>query len=541
MGVEFRPGLQASFGKNKSQKTQTVAQQASQNLSTGSATRPNAFSFRNTRNWVSGQNTIKGRMQYDFQGARASLNPRTYTAPMPQRLSAPILDGGNTNIKIDNGSDYMKGQIIGGVVGGVLQGVFGMLNKQGAGTVGSMTAPQTTSTPTTAGATLNAAMEGLGGVPQATTAVSSAATSAISNMSSASNSATLRQAIGGAENQLAQLAYANTPETQAEYNTAKATYEEAKGEVKTCKDAVSTAEQEVSTAKQSVETLTQTRDTKKSALTNAMTKKNQCDSKYATAHANTVAAQSAYDNTPDKITDANGNQIDNPAKKVAHDNLEKAKAAEDEAKKSLDEATQNAIAADDSVKQAEEQLKAEQKKLTEKENVLSKKEDALKKAENDLKAAEKKRDDAKAKMDKIDSDKKDYATLQNEIKNQKVRLEKLEQEEQNKFNDLSGKIDKKAGEVADRATRIDASDGMNISERIRQKKNERANAKIQDMTAQKDALSDNVAITNLLRDNNYTLGKGGEELRTGTLPSGRTVYYIGTREVTQADYEAAKA
>ena len=524
MSIAFeKSGMARAIPFGNGPSSQNIKNKAAQNLSSG---RPNTFSFRDTgRGWVRGQNTIKGRYNYDYTAARE----RFYTPPQVDQSKLEDIRTVAQNIQVNNDTSFVKGQIVAGL--GV--GLFQLLNSV-------RTEPLRTASPQGASARLDASLGNLS-TGTASTVTSSAAQSAIANMNSATSSATLRQAINGAQSQLAQLSYANTPETQNEYNTAKADYESAKGEVETNKKAVTDAKQEVSTAKDSVKTLTETRDAKKGALTNAMTKKNQCDSKYASAHADAIAAQTAFNNTPDTITDVNGNTIKNPAKETARQNLEKAKTAENEAKQALDQAKQNEIAADKDVKKAEQDLEAEQKKLTERENILSNKETALKKAEDNLKASEKKRDDAKAKMDQIDSDKKDYATLQNEITKQNERLAKLEQDEQNQFNDLSGKIDKKAGEVADRATRIDTSNGMNISERIRQNKNEKANERIKEMSAKKDALSDNVAITNLLRDSNYTQGKGGEELRTTTLPSGRTVYFVNSKEVSQADFEAAMA
>ena len=80
---------------------------------------------------------------------------------------------------------------------------------------------------------------------------------------------------------------------------------------------------------------------------------------------------------------------------------------------------------------------------------------------------------------------------------------------------------------------------MNLGERMKQNRNERANAKVDRMEEEKAKLQDNLVITNLLNDNtNVQQGINGEELRTGQLPSGRTAYFVGDKEVSQAEYEA---
>ncbi len=522
MGVEFRPGLQASFGKNKSQKTQTVAQQASQNLSTGSATRPNAFSFRNTRNWVSGQNTIKGRMQYDFQGARASLNPRTYTAPMPQRLSAPILDGGNTNIKFDNGSDYMKGQIIGGVVGGVLQGVFGMLNKQGAGTVGSMTAPQTTST----GSALGSAMEGLGGVPQATTLSSATATTALNAMSQATTAGDLSQAITGAE---------------AEYNTMKANDPQLKAAADDAQKNLQTLQDTVGREQANVKGLEDTIANSEQQLTGLNAELNKLDGGYKMACADVDSKTTLYENAQKSVADAQAGldsakalPEDDPTKssKIAEANrkLQSAKSAEALAKKNLDaaETTKKETfdklgAKKDDVKKAEDNIKAQKEDI---KNAKAGLEDAKKKLETAKKAL----DGAKSAIKAYTDNAKDMAALGKAIENNKKRLAKLQESEQRELGSLNNKIQNDEAQNAKLNGNINGTDGYS-------KKEVKNLNKIQRNNAENEVRRGRAAeiISSQLKMQTPTRGADGNDYKKLDI-NGQTYYSRNDQMITAEEY-----
>ncbi len=524
MGVEFRPGLQASFGKNKSQKTQTVAQQASQNLSTGSATRPNAFSFRNTRNWVSGQNTIKGRMQYDFQGARASLNPRTYTAPMPQRLSAPILDGGNTNIKIDNGSDYMKGQIIGGVVGGVLQGVFGMLNKQGAGTVGSVASPQTT-----AGSQLGSAMEGLGGVHTATTLSSATATNALNAMTQATTAGDLSQAITGAE---------------AEYNTMKANDPQLKAAADDAQKNLQTLQDTVGREQANVKGLEDTIANSEQQLTGLNAELNKLDGGYKLACDDVDSKTTLYENAQKSVADAqagldsaNALPEDDPTKSAkveeATRKLQSAKSAEALAKKSLDaaETTKKETfdklgAKKDEVKKAEDNIKAQKEDI---KNAKAGLEDAKKKLETAKKAL----DGAKSAIKAYTDNAKDMAALGKAIENNKKRLAKLQESEQRELGSLNNKIQNDEAQNDRLSKKVDGSDGYS-------KREVRNLNKIQQNNAENEVRRGRASeiISSQLKMQTPMRGADGNDYKKLDI-NGQTYYSRNDQMITEEEYKAA--
>ena len=228
-----------------------------------------------------------------------------------------------------------------------------------------------------------------------------------------------------------------------------------------------------------------------------MTTKGKCSNAYAQAHANTVAAQQTLDSIDPKIQqvwpDGTIQTIDNPAYEAAQKNLDEMKKAEEQAKTDLDKANEDVTKADNDVKAAEETLKKEQEKLDKANEKLKKAEADLETAEKTFKTEQEKLDTAQQASDKIQSDKQDYALLKESIAHHQTRLQKLEQQEQEKHDKLSAKIDKQ------------------------------------------DAKAKN----KILKSGSYDIGTNGEELRTGNLPSGKQVYFIGTREVTQQEYNKA--
>ena len=533
MSIEFRklnsrPGVSGSFG---SRKTSGVSSQATKNLANASTANSTIkFSLKNTKKsgWVAGQNVSRGKNQFNYQGTRKALNgsftpARTYSAPAVAET---------TTFTVNNNTAYQKGMIF----GQILNGTFSLLNEFGVfdKLKGGDTVQQTSSQK------LDSAMSSMGGISTASTVSSSSASSAIANMSGATDSASLRQAINGAETQLDTLSYVNTDKAQADYETTKSETTKLSNEVKAGEKDVKEKENAVGQANQQVEVATTKRDVAKKNLSSAMQKNTKCTQAYAEAKANLAAAQTAFENTPETITvtnlDGTTTTKPNPAKKEAQEALKQAEQAEQEAKKQLEMSEEEVKQMEENVSSAENNLKAEEKKLDNAKTKQTEAEESLKESKSQLDKKKAELEEKEAALEKFESDKKDYEKLSKEITEQKQRLQELEEKEQEQFEKLGNKIETKTDKVLNR--KIDASDGMSLVEKLRQKRNERAEDKIDKMSAERAELADNIAKTNILSDNaNVQISANGEELRSGTLPSGQKVYFVGTREVSQNEYE----
>lgn len=533
MSIEFRklnsrPGVSGSFG---SRKTSGVSSQATKNLANASTANSTIkFSLKNTKKsgWVAGQNVSRGKNQFNYQGTRKALNgsftpARTYSAPAVAET---------TTFTVNNNTAYQKGMIF----GQILNGTFSLLNEFGVfdKLKGGDTVQQTSSQK------LDSAMSSMGGISTASTVSSSSASSAIANMSGATDSASLRQAINGAETQLDTLSYVNTDKAQADYETTKSETTKLSNEVKAGEKDVKEKENAVGQANQQVEVATTKRDVAKKNLSSAMQKNTKCTQAYAEAKANLAAAQTAAENTPKTITvtnlDGTTTTKSNPAWDEAQKALKQAEQAEQEAKKQLEMSEEEVKQMEENVSSAEKNLKAEEKKLDNAKTKQTEAEESLKESKSQLDKKKAELEEKEAALEKFESDKKDYEKLSKEITEQKQRLQELEEKEQEQFEKLGNKIETKTDKVLNR--KIDASDGMSLVEKLRQKRNERAEDKIDKMSAERAELADNIAKTNILSDNaNVQISANGEELRSGTLPSGQKVYFVGTREVSQNEYE----
>lgn len=533
MSIEFRklnsrPGVSGSFG---SRKTSGVSSQATKNLANASTANSTIkFSLKNTKKsgWVAGQNVSRGKNQFNYQGTRKALNgsftpARTYSAPAVAET---------TTFTVNNNTAYQKGMIF----GQILNGTFSLLNEFGVfdKLKGGDTVQQTSSQK------LDSAMSSMGGISTASTVSSSSASSAIANMSGATDSASLRQAINGAETQLDTLSYVNTDKAQADYETTKSETTKLSNEVKAGEKDVKEKENAVGQANQQVEVATTKRDVAKKNLSSAMQKNTKCTQAYAEAKANLAAAQTTAENTPKTITvtnlDGTTTTKSNPAWDEAQKALKQAEQAEQEAKKQLEMSEEEVKQMEENVSNAEKNLKAEEKKLDNAKTKQTEAEESLKESKSQLDKKKAELEEKEAALEKFESDKKDYEKLSKEITEQKQRLQELEEKEQEQFEKLGNKIETKTDKVLNR--KIDASDGMSLVEKLRQKRNERAEDKIDKMSAERAELADNIAKTNILSDNaNVQISANGEELRSGTLPSGQKVYFVGTREVSQNEYE----
>ncbi len=540
---------------SKSESNQTGASsrtQIAQNLQTSSAKTTRSFTLGSKKqsNFVAGRGNTPG-------AARRSL--RTYQDRYNIRENQGFYrTGGNTQetvvIRQNTGFGNMTGMSgMSGMMGMGMTGQMGMLNQMGAmlgidqGTMGIINAGaylgQQLGQITGLSGKLGSAVGSLGGNNSTvSSSVSSGANTAISNMNAANDSATLRQSIALAEEQEKQLdseLNANNTSYQQKVTGLKSDIATKKTEVSTQKNAVSTAKQELTNAKNTVTTLTTQRDAKKGALQNAMTKQNQCSSAYAQAHANTVAAQQTADNTQKEIDGPNGTKIHNPAWDAAQSALKAAKDAEEKAKTALDKANDAKVKAEEDVKAAEKELTDAQSKLDKAQTQLETKQKKYDEAEAKLEKAQADLDKAESELDKLKQTKQDYESLNKEIASQNTRLRKLEEQEQKEYNKNNEKVQTKSDKVDERSKGINASDGMNISEKVKQYKNERDAKKINKLNDKNAVLQDNIAKTTCLKGG-FEKGKNGEQLRTCYLPSGGQAYFIGSKEVSEEEYNNCK-
>ena len=318
------------FGGDK--KTTGVSAQAARNLSSSSAaTRSSVFSFSqsNRTSWTSGQHINRDTNKYDYQGARAQMNGTARASaykPLRSSQSTGVhFSGGSANnVNFEYGNKaYMTGNILGQVAGNT----FGFLNQ--VGVIDKIK-----------GSSIGEKIGNIfgGGSDNNSTNIgnvsSSGAASAISNMASCGDSASLRAAIATANGQLSSL--------QAQSGTLKAAGEQAEKNLESLKSAVDTAKsdvkdrtQDLKTAKDSVDICTKDRDNKQIALKNANGEygeakqvhrekteaHNQAKAHTSECQANVDSAQSAFDgakaayaSAPEQIPDGNGGMKANPEK-----------------------------------------------------------------------------------------------------------------------------------------------------------------------------------------------------------------------------------
>ncbi len=544
-----RPGTASSFG-SASRARSGVSSQATKNLANSSAANKSSlFSLKSgpKTNWVAGTSIDRNTSKYNYQGIRQRLNSGQVRDSRFYGTGSVSKAATNTNFTIDNNSAYQKGMMAAQIIGGA----FNMLNKFGV--FDSLKADN--SAPVSNTKALDAAMGSLGGISTASTVSSSAASSAIASMSGATDSASLRQAIESAKSAKADLPNVVASEStfEQEKTKLKGEVDSLKGEVKTAEKDVEKKQQAVGQAGESVKSMTMKRDTAKNVLTQAMTRKNQCSTAYAQARANTISAQTALTSaqavanaTPEYIDGPNGTKIKNPAYDRAQAELANAKKAladaqkaEEQAKTEFDKANEAAVKADKDVQKAEQDLKTAQEQLDKAKDSQTKAKEALEQSKKNLEAKETALEAKENELDTLKQKREEYEKLENEIPKQEKRLAELEKKEQEQYGKLNNKITGKIDAINERQGQIDPSNGMNLGERMKQNRNERANAKVDRMEEEKAKLQDNLVITNLLNDNtNVQQGINGEELRTGQLPSGRTAYFVGDKEVLQAEYEA---
>jgi chromosome segregation ATPase len=282
---------------------------------------------------------------------RASLNGaggarRTY-APS---FSGPVGNMGMPNVKVNN--CYANGMIVGQTI---MAGI-GLLNQLGA--LGGGDGVKSSSL----GDKLSTAFSSIGGGSAASSSISGS----ISTMDAATDSASLRSAISGAEGQLSTMNGLTQVLTDAA-ETAKGQIDGLEGAVKDGENTVKDNKQKVSNAKNTVTARTNNRDNKQNALAKADANYAKAVDSYTKAHDASVNAKLSYDSAVQ-------------VKGLAQQDYNSAKAAYEAMPDTLPDGTTNIAK-----KQAEEAMKAAKTRLdaaTENEEKAKKEMDAANEAED---------------------------------------------------------------------------------------------------------------------------------------------------------------
>lgn len=537
-----RPGLLGTFGK----RNVSTSRQASVNLSnSSSATHTTSFSLasKTRNNWVSGQSVSRNHNRYDYQGVRQRLNAGGYQVRNTYAPSSSTV-GSNFNMNIDNGNSFMKGQIIGQVI----NGTFGMLNQLGVFDKIKGGATQTTNS--------QKIDEAFGTTPTARTLSSSAASVAISNMENATDSASLRGAIAGANDQLSAM-NAQTPALESQSEQAIKNKDSLEEDVKTTEKGLSEAKQTLSNKKQTVEAKSKDLETKKYSLekansgyAKATTAYNDSVTAYNNAKANTATAQSSVDNLRAQLANATPEQKAAIQTQLtqAEAKLEQAKTAEAKAQKEMESAKQAKDTAYNNLGDAKEAVTQAEQEIDKAQKELDKAKDAEKTAQKNVKDAEDKFELAKQALsaaegaiDAFKQHKKDVEELTNSITKQNNRLQKLEQKEIDKYNKYDDKAQAGINKNNERSGKIDG-DVDTFKERRLSKKMGRTNESIGENLEKRENYSElktnNEYIQNLLKGP-ADKKVNGQAYRKGTLPNGEEVYYRDNIPISKEEYENA--
>ena len=353
---------------------------------------------------------------------------------------------------------------------------------------------------------LGSVLGSFGGSHSTSSAVSSSANTAISNMNSAKDVVSLKQAIEGAKSEQASLSQlaGQVDAKQSAFTSATNAKKEAEANVSDKKQAVSTKEQ-------SVKSLTTSKDVKQKQLDAATQNETKCSEAYDKAQEATSAAQDDVTSAQNELNSATTDEAKAAAQAKltkAQAKLEKAKAQEAKAKTALDQATKDKEAAQEQLNKITEQLDKAQKELE-----TSKTE--YQEAEKDLKTKENALKDAESDLDKAKQAKQDYDALSAEITSQEARLEQLDNQEKEAYSDTTKAIKEREAKIGDK------TDDKKLN-KLKKEQNEHG---------------DNIVKLQCLSADPTEIGQNGEELRSTVLPSGDKVYYIGMNEVSAEEYE----
>lgn len=477
--------LAKKLGKSESNQTGASSRtQVAQNLQTSSAktTRTLTLGSKKQSNFVAGRGNTPGAARRSLTKLQEMYNHRPnqgfYNTGGNSGVQETVVIRQSSNFGNMTGMYGMSG--MSGMMG--MGGQMGMLNQ--VGTMLGM--DQETMGYIGAGAYLTQQLGQLGSSmglfggsssSSVSSSVSSSANTAISNMNSANDVVSLKQAIEGAKSQEAGLS-----QSARQVESKQTAFTNATKAKKDAETSVANKKQDVATKDQTVKTLGNQVTLIKSQLTAASNNVSMCNASYQAALMNLQNAS--------------------PEGKAA------AQAAVDKAKAALEEAR----ATEAKVKQA---LTEAENRLTNAENELKTAKEEYQKAEDDLATKGEALETAETELDKAKQAKQDYDALSSEIKTQESRLEQLDRQEKEAYSDTTQAIKDREAKVGDK------TDDKKLA-KLKEKQNKHG---------------DNIVKLQCMSAPPSETGKDGEDLRSTMLPSGKMVYFVGMEEVSAEEYE----
>lgn len=480
--------LAKKLGKSESNQTGASSRtQVAQNLQTSSAktTRTLTLGSKKQSNFVAGRGNTPGAARRSLTKLQERYNHRPnqgfYNTGGNSGVQETVVIRQSSNFGNMTGMYGMSG--MSGMMGmGGMTGQMGMLNQ--VGTMLGM--DQETMGYIGAGAYLTQQLGQLGSSmglfggsssSSVSSSVSSSANTAISNMNSAKDVVSLKQAIEGAKSE-----QSNVSKLAGEVDAKQTAFNSATSDKAKAEKAVSDKKQNVATQGQTVQALESKVTLVKSQLTAASNNVSMCNASYQ------AALMDLKNASPE-------------GKAAAQAAVDEAKAALDDAKNEEAKIQKALTNAEKDFSDAKKALSTAKEELQQANDDLTTKEEALEKAEKDLDSAK--------------QAKQDYDALSNEIKTQESRLEQLDRQEKEAYSDTTKAIKEREAKVGDK------TDDKKLN-KLKKKQNEHG---------------DNIVKLQCLSADPTETGKNGEELRSTVLPSGDKVYYVGMNEVSAEEYE----
>ena len=480
--------LAKKLGKSESNQTGASSRtQVAQNLQTSSAktTRTLTLGSKKQSNFVAGRGNTPGAARRSLTKLQEMYNHRPnqgfYNTGGNSGVQETVVIRQSSNFGNMTGMYGMSG--MSGMMG--MGGQMGMLNQ--VGTMLGM--DQETMGYIGAGAYLTQQLGQLGSSmglfggsssSSVSSSVSSSANTAISNMNSAKDVVSLKQAIEGAKSQEAGLS-----QSARQVESKQTAFTNATKAKKDAETSVANKKQDVATKDQTVKTLGNQVTLIKSQLTAA-------SNAVSAANASCQAAKLNLEN-------------------ASPEGKEAARAAVRKAEKALEEAT----ATEAKVKQA---LTEAENRLTNAENELKTAKEEYQKAEDDLATKGEALETAETELDKAKQAKQDCDALSSEIKTQESRLEQLDRQEKEAYSDTTQAIKDREAKVGDK------TDDKKLA-KLKEKQNKHG---------------DNIVKLQCMSAPPSETGKDGEDLRSTMLPSGKMVYFVGMEEVSEDVYNSHK-
>lgn len=480
--------LAKKLGKSESNQTGASSRtQVAQNLQTSSAktTRTLTLGSKKQSNFVAGRGNTPGAARRSLTKLQERYNHRPnqgfYNTGGNSDVQETVVIRQSSNFGNMTGMYGMGG--MSGMMG--MGGQMGMLNQ--VGTMLGM--DQETMGYIGAGAYLTQQLGQLGSSmglfggsssSSVSSSVSSSANTAISNMNSAKDVVSLKQAIEGAKSQEAGLS-----QSARQVESKQTAFTNATKAKKDAETSVANKKQDVATKDQTVKTLGNQVTLIKSQLTAASNAVSAANASYQAALMNL------------KNASPEGKAAAQAAVDKANDALKEARATEAKVKQALTEA---------------------ENRLTNAENELKTAKEEYQKAEDDLATKGEALETAETELDKAKQAKQDYDALSSEIKTQESRLEQLDRQEKEAYSDTTQAIKDREAKVGDK------TDDKKLA-KLKEKQNKHG---------------DNIIKLQCMSAPPSETGKDGEDLRSTMLPSGKMVYFVGMEEVSEDVYNSHK-